>query len=106
MRRCWKKPAAYWFGGDGEDTADVRGVAYMVKDDGKVVAVNVEVALPGLEEHDGLVYMDTNEYRISSYLQGGRHMDVALEDIEVCDEVTAHYAASMPEWYRANPPAG
>ena len=101
-----EKPAAYWFGGDGEDTANVRGVAYMVKDNGKVVAVNVEVALPGLEDVDGVAYMDTNEYRVSSYLQGSRHMDVALDDIAVLDEVTAYYAASMPAWYRANPPAG
>ena len=94
-----EKPAAYWFGGDGEDTADVRDVAYLVRGDGRVVAVSVEVRLPDLEDVDGVVYMDTNEYRISSYLLGSRHMDMALPDIEVFDEVTAHYAASMPAWY-------
>ena len=101
-----EKPAAYWFGGDGEDTADVRGVAYLVKGDGRVVAVNVEVELPGLEDVNGVAYMDTHEYRISSYLQGSRHMDVSLEDIEVFEEVTSHYAKTMPEWYRANPAVG
>ena len=101
-----EKPAAYWFGGDGEDTADVSGIAYVVKGDGRVTAVNVEVKIPGLEDVDGVVYMDTHEYRISSYLRGSRHMDVSLPDIDVFEEVTAHYAKTMPEWYRANPVAG
>ena len=100
-----EKPAAYWFGGDGEDAAEVRGVAYLVRDDGGVTAVNVEVGMPGLEDVNGVVCMDTHEYRISSYLQGSRHMDVSLPDIEVFEEVTAHYAASMPSWYTSNPAA-
>ena len=94
-----EKPAAYWFGGDGEDTADVKDVAYLVRSDGRVAAVSVEAKMPGLEDADGVVYLDCNEYRISSYLLGSRHMDASLPDVEVFEEVTAHYAEAMPEWY-------
>ena len=97
------KPAAYWFGGDGEGTAHVKDVAYLVRGDGRVAAVSVEAKMPGLEDADGVVYLDCNEYRISSYLLGSRHMDASLPDIEVFEEVTAHYAKAMPEWYSRPP---
>ena len=97
-----EKPAAYWFGGDGEDTADVRDVAYLVRGDGQVVAVNVEAHLQGLEDADGVVYLDCNEYTVSTHVLGGRHLTGSLEDVEVFDEVTAHYAAEMPSWYTPN----
>ena len=96
------KPAAYWYG-SGIDKATVRDVSYVVRSDGEVRAVIVEAQLPGLEDARGVVYLDTHEYRVFSYLMGSRHMQESLDDTEVGDEVASHYAASMPSWYSRPP---